>query len=36
VAAVVERMIAKDPDRRYQTPTEVIEALAPWCAEVTG
>ena len=30
LAAVVERMIAKDPDFRYQTPAEVIEALAMW------
>jgi serine/threonine protein kinase len=30
LAAVVERMIHKDPARRYQTPTELIEALAPW------
>jgi serine/threonine protein kinase len=32
LAAVVERMIAKDPDYRYQTPAEVIEALATWCS----
>ena len=30
LAAVVERMIAKDPDFRHQTPAEVIEALAMW------
>lgn len=30
LGAVVERMIAKDPDFRYQTPAEVIEALATW------
>jgi WD40 repeat protein len=27
---VVERMLAKDPGRRYQTPAEVVEALAPF------
>ncbi len=32
LAAVVERMIDKSPDRRYQTAAEVIEALAPWTA----
>lgn len=30
LAAVVERMIAKDPSFRYQTPAEVIDALAAW------
>jgi serine/threonine protein kinase len=28
--SVVSRMMAKNPDERYQTPNEVIEALAPW------
>ncbi len=28
--AVVSKMMAKKPDERYQTPNEVIEALAPW------
>ena len=32
LAAVVERMIAKDPSIRYQTPAEVIDALTPWCS----
>ncbi|HWG46830.1 MAG TPA: serine/threonine-protein kinase [Gemmataceae bacterium] len=32
LAVVVERMIHKDPARRYQTPHEVIEALTPWTA----
>ena len=27
---VVERMLAKDPRRRYQTPAEVARALAPF------
>lgn len=27
---VVARMMAKNPDQRYQSCTEVIEALAPW------
>jgi len=32
LVAVVERMLAKDPEARYGTPAEVAEALAPWCA----
>jgi serine/threonine protein kinase len=32
LAAVVERMIDKQPGRRYQTAEEVIEALLPWTA----
>ena len=27
---VVERMMAKDPSQRYQTPLEVAQALSPW------
>ena len=30
LAAILEKMMAKDPAERYQTPTEVAEALAPW------
>jgi serine/threonine protein kinase len=30
LSAVVEKMLAKRPDDRYQTPVEVIAALAPW------
>ncbi|VTR92096.1 serine threonine protein kinase : Putative serine/threonine protein kinase (Fragment) OS=Gemmata sp. Wa1-1 PE=3 SV=1: Pkinase [Gemmata massiliana] len=30
LVAVVERMMAKDPARRYQTPAEVMAALAGW------
>ena len=30
LAAVLERMIAKDPAERFQTPAAVVEALAPW------
>jgi serine/threonine protein kinase len=32
MAAVTERMMAKAPEERYQTPAEVAEALAPWAA----
>jgi serine/threonine protein kinase len=32
MAAVLERMMAKDADDRYPTPAAVIEALAPWTA----
>ena len=27
---VLEKMMAKDPARRYQTPADVVAALAPW------
>jgi len=30
LAAVLEKMMAKEPEQRYQTPAEVVEALAPW------
>ncbi len=30
MSAVIERMMAKDPNQRYQTPREVAEALTPW------
>ena len=30
LAAVFEKMLAKEPARRYQTPGEVVAALAPW------
>jgi serine/threonine protein kinase len=30
LAAVIEMMMAKKPEDRYQLPAEVIEALAPW------
>jgi eukaryotic-like serine/threonine-protein kinase len=30
---VLDRMMAKDPDERYQTPAEVERALAAWTAE---
>ena len=32
LVAVYERMTRKDPGERYQTPAEVVEALAPWTA----
>jgi hypothetical protein len=32
LSAVVAKMLAKNPDQRYQTPAEVIAALAPWTA----
>jgi eukaryotic-like serine/threonine-protein kinase len=30
MAAVVEKMMAKDPEQRYQVPLEVVQALARW------
>jgi serine/threonine protein kinase len=33
VAAVIETMMAKDRDRRYRVPSDVVEALAPWTKE---
>lgn len=30
VVAICERMLAKSPDRRYQTPAEVVAALEPY------
>ena len=33
LAAVVARMMAKDPAQRYQTPVEVAQALAPFCKQ---
>jgi serine/threonine protein kinase len=33
LAAILERLLAKDPARRYATPTEVSAALAPYAAE---
>ncbi len=35
LAAILDRMLAKDPDDRFATPAEVAEALAPWCAAPT-
>jgi hypothetical protein len=32
----VEKMLAKDPARRYQTPAEAAEALAPFMTSVTN
>jgi len=32
VVAVVKKMMAKNPADRYQTPAEVMAALAPWAA----
>ncbi len=32
LAAILDRMLAKDPADRFATPAEVAEALAPFCA----
>jgi phosphate ABC transporter phosphate-binding protein len=32
LAAVLERMIRKQPDERFQTPGEVVRALEPWAS----
>jgi serine/threonine-protein kinase len=31
VVAIFQKMMAKKPDDRYQTPEEVVEALTPFC-----
>jgi serine/threonine protein kinase len=37
LAAIVEKMMAKSPDDRQQTPTQVLEDLSPWTeASTTG
>ena len=33
VEAIVEKMLEKNPADRYQTPAELIEALAPWAQQ---
>jgi serine/threonine protein kinase len=33
MAAILERMMAKDPADRFATPNDVAEALAPWTAQ---
>jgi eukaryotic-like serine/threonine-protein kinase len=33
LAAVLEKMMAKDVGQRYQTPVAVVEALAPWTTQ---
>ncbi len=33
LAAAIEKMMAKDPNQRYQEPAEVAAALAPWTRE---
>ena len=32
IAAVIDHMMEKDPAKRYQTPSEIMAALAPWVA----
>jgi eukaryotic-like serine/threonine-protein kinase len=33
MAAVIDKMMAKDPAQRYLDPAEVVDALAPWTQE---
>ncbi len=30
LAAIIDKMMAKEPSQRYQTPAELFEALVPW------
>jgi serine/threonine protein kinase len=32
LVAIIDKMIAKDPEERYQMPIEVVQALEPWTA----
>jgi serine/threonine-protein kinase len=32
IAAIVYRLMEKDPDQRFQTPGELARALEPWCS----
>jgi serine/threonine protein kinase len=32
IVAIINKMMAKDREKRYQTPAEVLAALAPWVA----
>jgi serine/threonine protein kinase len=36
IIQIVEKMMAKDPAQRYQTPAELAEALAPWVQTPIG
>src|SRR5439155_26269507 len=36
VAAIVEKMMAKEAAQRYQTPQEVMDALEPWTGTPIG
>jgi serine/threonine protein kinase len=33
MAAVIEKMLSKSPEDRYQTPQAVVDALAPWAEQ---
>src|SRR5207244_1546562 len=32
VAAIVHKLMAKEPENRYRIPAELVEALAPFCS----
>jgi serine/threonine protein kinase len=36
VAAIIDKMMAKEPAQRYQIPAEVAQALAPWTQSPIG
>jgi serine/threonine protein kinase len=36
MTAIIDKMMSKDPDQRYQTPLEVAEALKPWLDSPIG
>lgn len=36
IATILQTLLAKDRNQRYQTPAELVQALAPWCGPGTA